>query len=305
MGLIASLFGYVLAFWYHICQNYGIAIILFALTIKIIMIPLTIKQQKSLKKSQEMQPKLLELQERYQDNQEAMMIEYQKLMSENKFNPFGGCLISFLQIPILLGVLYVVGSPLTYMEKMDEAHINEYIQPLIIEESYQGDADAFAAEYPTEEAVEEAISTYKQTHRYYELLIVKEHQIYNMDFFGINLGDVAAEHQGNYTLLIIPILTTVFFYLSLYVASSHTKQASIKTPDGEEITMPSMMAMNFVMPLMSGYISYVVPQGMGLYWFINSLFQIIVQVTMMISNQRKTSPDVIEVKKSKKNEKKG
>ena len=107
MGAIASLFGYILEFLYDICQNYGVAIILFAVIVKLIMIPLTLKQQKSMKKTQEMQPKLLALQEKYKDNQEAMVVEYQKLLSENKFNPFGGCLLTFIQLPILLCIFSV------------------------------------------------------------------------------------------------------------------------------------------------------------------------------------------------------
>ena len=59
MGAIASLFGYVLDIWYNVCQNYGISIILFALTIKALMFPLTCKQQKAMKNTQELQPKLM------------------------------------------------------------------------------------------------------------------------------------------------------------------------------------------------------------------------------------------------------
>ncbi len=279
MGAIASLFGYVLEFWYNICQNYGVSIILFALTIKAILFPLTLKQQKSMKKTQEMQGKLMELQERYKDNQEAMMVEYQKMMKENKFNPFGGCLLTFIQLPILLGVFYVAASPLTYMQKIDSNQMNQYVEQLIIKEQYSGDKVKFEEEVTDREA---KIKEYKEKNRYYELTIVKENELLNLDFFGINLGDIASQNRSDFKLLIIPILTTVFLYLSLYVVSASTKQKKqkVKGPDGEEIEMPNMMAMNFVMPLMSGYISYVVPQGMGLYWFTNSLIQIIIQLSM-------------------------
>lgn len=297
MGAIASLFGYVLEFWYNICQNYGISIILFALTIKAIMYPLTLKQQKSMKQTQEMQPKLLELQERYKDNQEAMMVEYQKLMSESKYNPFGGCLLTFIQLPILLGVFYVVASPLTYMEKMDQTQIDQYVQQIIVDNSYSGDEQAFLAEN-TDAA--KAIADYKTVNRYYELKIIKDNNLYNLDFFGINLGDIASENKSDYTLLIIPVLTTVFIYLSLYVAQAETKKQQkqvLKDADGNEIPMPNMMVMNLMMPLMSGYISYVVPQGMGLYWFTNSLIQIIMQVGLKKYLDKKDETKLIEGKK--------
>ena len=297
MGAIASLFVYVLEFWYNICQNYGISIILFALTIKAIMYPLTLKQQKSMKQTQEMQPKLLELQERYKDNQEAMMVEYQKLMSESKYNPFGGCLLTFIQLPILLGVFYVVASPLTYMEKMDQTQIDQYVQQIIVDNNYSGDEQAFLAQN-TDTA--KAIADYKTVNRYYELKIIKDNNLYNLDFFGINLGDIASENKSDYTLLIIPVLTTVFIYLSLYVAQADTKKQQkqvLKDADGNEIPMPNMTVMNLMMPLMSGYISYVVPQGMGLYWFTNSLIQIIMQVGLKKFLDKKDETKLIEGKK--------
>lgn len=297
MGAIASLFGYVLEFWYNICQNYGVSIILFALTIKAILYPLTLKQQKAMKKTQEMQPKLLALQERYKDNQEAMMIEYQKLMSENKFNPFGGCLLSFIQLPILLGVFYVAASPLTYMEKMEQSEIDQYVQQIVINDSFSGDEQAFLQNY---EEPQDAVDEYKSKNKYYELKIIKENDLLNLDFLGINLGDIAAENKTDFTLLVIPILTTVFLYLSLYVVSADTKKQQkqvMKDADGNEIPMPNMMAMNIVMPLMSGYISYVVPQGMGLYWFTNSLIQIIIQLGMKKYLEKKEDTKLIEGKK--------
>lgn len=299
MGLIASIFGYVLEFWYHICQNYGISIILFALTIKAIMFPLTLKQQKSMKKTQELQPKLMALQERYQNNQEAMMAEYQKLMSENKYNPFGGCLLAFIQLPILLGVFYVVASPLTYMQRMEQTEINQYIEQIVIEEQYSGDKIAFETENIEESEKEEKIEAYKKNNRYYELKIIKENDLLNLDFFGLNLGDVASENKSDFKLLIIPVLTVIFYYLSLYVvtAGTKTKQQPMKDAEGNEIPMPNMMAMNFMMPLMSGYISYVVPQGMGLYWFTNSLFQIIMQLGMKKYLDKDSKPKLIEGKK--------
>ena len=296
MGAIASLFGYVLDIWYNICQNY-VSIILFALTIKAIMFPLTWKQQKSMKKTQEMQPKLLALQEKYKDNQEAMMLEYQKLMSENKYNPFGGCLLTFIQLPILLGVFYVVASPLTYMEKMEQPKIDEYVQQIVINDVYSGDQLAFEKAYPDPA---KAVEEYKKVNRYYELKIIKDNDLYNLDFFGINLGDIASENKSDFTLLIIPVLTTVFLYLSLYVVQSDTKKQQkqvMKDADGNEIPMPNMMAMNFVMPLMSGYIAYVVPQGMGLYWFTNSLIQIIMQIGMKEYLKRTGETKLIEGKK--------
>ena len=200
----------MLEFLYDICQNYGISIVLFAVVVKAIMFPLTLKQQKSMKKTQEIQPKLIALQEKYKDNQEAMMVEYQKLLTENKFNPFGGCLLTFIQLPILLGIFYVAASPLTYMEKMEQTEIDQYVKQMVIEEQYSGDQVAFETANPGVESVNNAIVQYKEINRYYELKIIKENNLLNLDFFGINLGDIASENKSDFTLLIIPLLTTIF-----------------------------------------------------------------------------------------------
>ena len=131
LELIAYTFGYLLKFWFWLCGNYGLAMILFSITIKLILFPMTLKQQKSLKKNQELQPKLNELQQKYANNQEQMAIEYQKFMKENKFNPFGGCLLSIVQIFVLFGVLYVVINPMKYMEKYDKAQLDEAYSNLL------------------------------------------------------------------------------------------------------------------------------------------------------------------------------
>ena len=139
LALIAYTFGYLLKFWFWLCGNYGLAMILFSVTIKFILFPMTLKQQKSLRKNQELQPKLNELQQKYANDQQQMAAEYQKFMKENKFNPFGGCLLSIVQIFVLFGVLYVVLNPIKYMEKYDEAQINEALQQSLVKTEYSGD----------------------------------------------------------------------------------------------------------------------------------------------------------------------
>ena len=120
MDVIARAMGWILKSLYEATANYGFAIILFTVFIKLITIPLSLKQQRSMKETQEIQPILEKMQAKYKNNQEKLAQEMQKLYEERKINPFGGCLLTFIQLPILLGVFYVVASPLTYMEKMEQ-----------------------------------------------------------------------------------------------------------------------------------------------------------------------------------------
>lgn len=302
---LAFIFGYLLKFWFSIFGNYGVAVILFTITIKAIILPLTIKQQRSTEKTQELQPKLQALQEKYKDDQEKLAQEYQKFMTENKYNPFGGCLIAILQIFIILGVFYVVANPIQYMEKYSDKQINIELEKAIISQDYSGDVNIYkealvefaknnkiSGDYSIE-SIEissgdilendlryKYLTNYRRVDRYSELKILKEK--YDLHFLGIDLGDITANHPTNWKLWVFPILTTVFYYISMWMISRKQKKMTqkIKDADGNEIEMPNMMAMNFTMPLLSGWISYSVPQSMGLYWFANSLLQIIIQFFM-------------------------
>ena len=259
---IAQLFGYLLYFIYNIVNDYGLAILIFTILTKLLLLPLTIKQQKSLEMSKKMQPLLQELQVKYKDDQEKMAQEYQKLLADNKFNPFGGCLLSFIQIPIILGMLFVVGKPLTNIVKMPQDEIKEKIIQ-IMPEDYAGGYDEFVKQ-----------------NRYIELKVIQNENILDLDFLGINLGDVASEKNSDYKLLILPILSAIFTWLSVYVINGKQPKADKKEQNENEIPMPDMRVMNIMMPLLSGWIAYIVPQGLGLYWFFSSLLQVVIQLVM-------------------------
>ena len=130
---VASLMGYLMNFIYGITQNYGLSIILFTILIKLLLLPLTIKQQKSLAKTQELQPLVQELQRKYGNDQQKFAEEYQKLLKEKNMNMMSGmgcsgCLIQLIQIPIIFGMLYMMASPLTNILKLDTAEIEKYKQ---------------------------------------------------------------------------------------------------------------------------------------------------------------------------------
>ncbi|MBR6252500.1 MAG: YidC/Oxa1 family membrane protein insertase [Clostridia bacterium] len=320
---IASIFGYVLRFWLEIFGNYGVAIIMFTITVKVILLPLTIKQQKSTEKTQELQPKINELQEKYKDDKEKLSQEYQKFMAENKFNPFGGCILAIVQLLVLLGVFYVVANPLKHMHLLNENQIKAKLESVIIDEDYSGDtalyiakveefagsgekidSTEFSGDVIPSEMRTKFINNYISTNRYYELRILNSHKDLldsdkeiDMNFLGINLGDITAQHMSDWKLWIFPILTTIFYYLSMWMITRKQKktQKTMKDADGNEIQMPNMMAMNFMMPLLSGWISFSVPQGMGLYWFSNSLLQIIIQfITEKATNKDKKDDNVLK-----------
>ena len=129
-SFFANIFGYLLELLYNLVNNYGLAIILFTILIKIILLPLSIKQQRSLKKSAEMQEKMKVLQFKYKNNPEKLNQEVMNLYKTEKISPFSGCLTAIVQLLLLLSIFYLVRSPLTYMEKMPTEDINKYVSQL-------------------------------------------------------------------------------------------------------------------------------------------------------------------------------
>ena len=97
MGFVANLFGYVLNFIYNLVHNYGLALILFTIFLKIILLPLTVKQEKSTKASQKMQKELEALKFKYKNDTEKLNAATVELYKREKFSPFTGCLAAILQ----------------------------------------------------------------------------------------------------------------------------------------------------------------------------------------------------------------
>ena len=123
---IANIFGYVLNFIYNVVNNYGIAIIIFSILIKLIMIPISIKQQRTMQKTTKIQNKMKEIQFKYKNNPEQLNVATMELYKKENMSPFSGCFSAIVQIILLFAVFYLVKSPLTYMKKVDSDLIDKY-----------------------------------------------------------------------------------------------------------------------------------------------------------------------------------
>ena len=94
--------GWVFNLIYEVVKNYGVALTLFTVLIKLVLLPLSIKQQKSMVKMQQIQPLLNDIQQKYKDDPQKQQAEMMKFYKENKVNPTGGCLPLLIQMPILI-----------------------------------------------------------------------------------------------------------------------------------------------------------------------------------------------------------
>lgn len=128
MGFISEIFGYVLNFLYQWIGSYGIAIMIFSVLLRLLLLPITIKQQTTMKKSAALQEKTKQLQFKYKNDPERLNKETMQLYKDEKMSPFSGCLSGILQIVIILAVFWLVSQPLTYMKRVnsDETLKNIY-----------------------------------------------------------------------------------------------------------------------------------------------------------------------------------
>lgn len=306
---VASLMGYLMNFIYNITQNYGVAIIIFTVLIKLLLLPLTLKQQKSLQKSQELQPLLQELQRKYGNDQQRFAEEYQKLLKEKNMSMMSGmgcsgCLIQLIQIPIIFGMLYMMASPLTNILKLDATEIEKYkqeVQEIKKQEAIE-EINKNALNYTSDELatlLKNAEETDYMSGRYYEIEILDKKDIIDMEFLGINLCDITMYDKSNIALWIIPILSCLCTFITtrLMPKTNTPQQTSAKpedksmVPTAEDMPMPDMRVMNAMMPIMTGYVATVVPQGVGLYWVTSNLLGVIQQIVLK-KNLPNTKKDV-------------
>lgn len=249
IDLISSWMGYALRFFYDLTLNYGLAIILFTIFVKVVLIPLTLKQQKSLKASQELQPILIEIQNKYKNNPEKQQQELARIYQEKKINPFGGCLLMLIQFPIILAMFYAVAQPITYMFP------KELENPQVV-----ADIDEY----------KDRNNTYKEVYYISE----QRKDLLNTNFLGLDLAQVPTSNKSNVVLWIIPILSVITTFMTSKINMKQTAQNS----EGNEQAVAMQKNMSLMLPLMTGYISFIVPLGMGLYWLVNNIVSMLIQM---------------------------
>ncbi len=281
MGAISQLFGYLLNALYTVFNNYGIAIIIFSIILRIILIPVTVKQQKSLKKSAELQEEMKEIQRKYKNNPEKLNQETIDLYKREKLSPFAGCFSSIIQLIIILAVFWLVSEPLTYMKKIDESVINDY---------------------KTQIQQEDGQTTYTEIAIINKFGAQDERVHLNMDFLGLDLSKVPSSNLNDWTVYVIPVLYVISSVASIRITNNFNnrkkKEKQKVITDGKEVELkeePSeleaMEAMNknmmYMLPLMSVFIAFIAPLGLALYWFVSNVLMIIEKIIIELIMRHK------------------
>ena len=279
----ANIFGYLLEFLYNLINNYGIAIILFSVIIKIILLPLSIKQQRTLKKSTELQDKMKALQFKYKNNPEKLNQEMMNLYKTENMSPFSGCLTAIVQFILLISVFYLVRSPLTFMQKIPADDINKYVTQ--VEEDGRQVSDV----YPEIDLIRE--SNWLQEKNPDDESAKK--LSLQMNFLGLDLSKIPQQNMSDYTVYIIPVLYILSSFISIRLSTSmqakqnkkSNKETVIDGETGKELiteeeanemdtVMQTNKMMSWMMPIMSISIAFVAPLGLALYWLVSNVLMI-------------------------------
>lgn len=273
MNFLANLFGYLLNALYNLFGNYGLAIIIFSVIVRLILIPITYKQQKSLEKNAKLQEEMKELKEKYKNNPDKLNEEIMNLYKNSGSNPLSGCFSAIVQMFIILAVFCLVKSPLTYMKKVDPQIIEKYSNE-IVEETGTG-------------------SAYKEIEIINKKSDIDENVNINMNFLGVDLSKIPSTNLKDWKTFIIPILYVISSFISIGLTTKLQNQKlkeaeddvivvknenndNVEDDDSEEDMVQQMNKnMTYMIPIMSISIALVTPLGLALYWLVSNILMII------------------------------
>ncbi len=275
-------FAWLVRLFYNLTNSYGVALILFTLVIKLIMLPFQMKSKKSMMRMSRVSGQMQDLQKRYAKNQAKLQEEMQKLYEEEGVNPMSGCLWSFLPLPILMALYSIIRQPITHFMMLSKDVLQTVVQSV---------ADA-GVDLTNIVMMDKATGApalkdgLYQMAAYGQINLVKAVQEMglstpegwfdvNYNFLGLDLTATPWEYVKSFTftwavigVILIPILAG----LSQFVFSKLTMKTQ---PQADAAGGASMKSMMYMMPLFSVYIAFIMPAALGVYWIAQSVFSLI------------------------------
>lgn len=285
LSTIAKPFGVLLMWLYELVHNYGLAIILFALIVKVILLPFFAKSKKGTMRAATLTPKLREIQKKHGANKQKYNEEVSKLYMEEGVNPMGGCLWSLLPLPILIALYQAIRYPLTIMMGVAEEIVNEggalydflYNTLGFVSNNTSRMGSAYIQ-------LEQSQFITQNWAQYKDQFLAISDKITNIDynFFGMDLGAqpnwkffiggeyaTTAEWVSAFVLFLLPLFAAVIQFF-------HSKMtADLNSTPGNEQAEAQMQSMSISMPLMTLWFGYNMPAALCLYWIANSAFSMI------------------------------
>ncbi len=311
--IITVPFGWLLGQLYHLTNNYGVAMIIFALAVQALLAPINAKGKKSMMKMSRNQPRIQEIQAKYANDPQKQNEVLQKLYQEEGLSMGGGCLWSFVPLLILFPLFTVIREPITYI--LGEApEVTAQIVAFLKETA--GEAFNSKNDYYSQVTAASLISQYAGELKA-AIPTISEATLegINFTFLGINLGAIPQfnflsstwvwdwAHIGAF---LIPVLSTVSQLLQM-VISQKTNDSVITNEKGiqdaetakKSQQNQSMQTMLWMMPLMTLYFGFTVSASLSLYWFVGGVIRAVID-PIVTNHYRKIydAEDAIRLKKA-------
>jgi len=340
LSAIGLLFGKLMYFIYNTIgfHNYALSLVFFTIVYKLILLPLSIKQTKSMQRMQELQPELQRIQERYKHDREKLQEEQMKFYQEKGISPTSGCLPLLIQMPIIIALFYVIRMPMSYMldtparavsymalvsirdgdlqniktdmeikdpakDNLDDKYLQDFFQELTKRDGY--------VEIKLLDIVDrkpELVNNNPYLDDNFKRML-NEFDLKLFNFFNlgvkpeINPGKIAGDPRTYIPPLIILIISVATSFLMMAQISVPNQE---KGKDGKQANAgcagKGMLWMNPIMSLMFGLST---PSGLSFYWTLNNILSF-VQTKVMNTFTKKTDDTKKEGKKvAKVNNKRG
>ncbi|MEG2053844.1 MAG: YidC/Oxa1 family membrane protein insertase [Oscillospiraceae bacterium] len=301
MSILATPLGWLMEGIYFIVKNYGIALLLFTLVTKLALLPLSVKQQKSMARMSAYNPIIQDINKKYAKDKQKQQEEMMKLYDEYGFSPSMGCLPMVIQMVIMFGLIEVIYKPLRYIIGVPK-------------EAYDVLYTWARAEWPKitypDTAIIKAIQdgSSKTIEKVGEVLgqngdkLIDGISNFDFTFLGMDLTSVPSIHftdVAGFLLILIPILSAVTMILSQIIMT----KASGQEMTGPMKFMPYFMSISFI------FIGFTVPTGVSLYWIFSNIIGLVQSLWLKKiydpeKMKQQVLDDIEEKKKAKRSKKK-
>lgn len=271
-------FGYILgyALWaaWLLVKNFGVAILIFTILIRMILMPFTVKQQKTMAKNARMMKKQQEIREKYANNRQKQQEEIQKLYERENMSMTGGCLTSIVPLLIMMGIIYSVAFPLTNTLHIDAARVDQltaYINT--IPGHIPSTANAFYAQIDLLRVFPSIADTQTITNLFSQAEIQSIIDFGgSFNLFGFDLLTTPSSLGLWSVYLVIPVLC--------FVSSVGASVITMKVNGTQQAQQGCMKIMIYFFPLISAWIAYSVPAAVGFYWIMTSLVTLLQSIVV-------------------------
>ena len=271
--------------------NYVFALFFFALVVELLMLPFGIKQQKNSQKQAKLRPKEMAIRKKYagrndQVSQRKLQEEIQRLYQEEGFNPMSGCLPLLIQMPIILALYNLVIDPIKYVLGLAPgltSALNTYCTTprvagglgMVLAENNRGSIELLSRLNADNLKAFSEFAFFNNSDACANAL--RGVSVPNFNLFGLNMGVIPSITNPSW-LLLVPVLTFAVYFASAKLMRKFTYQPTVQD---QQVGCSNNM-MDIGMPLMSVYITFIVPAAVGVYWIFKS---IISTATRFITNK--------------------